>query len=104
MARSKHEAAKFIVARFADEGDAQSQPRRAAGEDRRRAANGQHGIVDDLLHLPEGRHDVAAQNQIGVQFADDEHIKISIGHGSSWQTGRPGNKESWSTCPLVSSC
>ncbi len=66
------------------------KPSRAAGTDRGRTADGQRGVVDDLLHLPAGgRHSAApfaliglhanVQRKFGFQHIDAGHDQTARG-------------------------
>ena len=72
----EHEAARGVVADHADEGDAQTEPRRAAGHDGRRAADRQGAALDQRLGLAEG--DLAgdvADDDVGHGVAGDEQVE-----------------------------
>ncbi len=56
-----------------DERDGAAEPGQAVGGDRRRAAEHQGGLVEQLLGLAEAGLDVAAQHQVRVGVADHEH-------------------------------
>ena len=84
----QHETAEIVVAHFADEGDAQPQPRRAAGENGRRPADRERGVVQDLLHLTIRRRHLAAQHQVGVDVAHDDDVEFPfkmLGHRDSYR-------------------
>ena len=85
----QHEATRGVVAEHADEGDAQSQPGRTAGHDRRRAADRQRAALHERLGLAEG--DLAgdvADDDVGHGVAGDEQVErpgAPVGAGSGDQ-------------------
>ncbi len=74
--RLEHRAAERVVAHAARHRHPQPEPRGARGHDRARAAEHQRRLVDELLALPEGRHEVAAaQHEVRVDVPDDEEVE-----------------------------
>ena len=60
------------------------EPGESVGGDPRRAADDERRCVEQLLGLPEPGNHVAAQHQVGVGVADDEHAGRR--HGGSTAT------------------
>ena len=74
--RLQHRAAERVVAHAPRHRHPQPEPRGARGHDRARAAEHQRRLVDELLALPEGRHEVAAaQHEVRVDVPDDEEVE-----------------------------
>ena len=70
------EAAEQVVGRHAGVGDAEPEPRGAARGDGARGAEHEVGGADELLGLAEGGDDVAAaDDEVGVELADDEEVE-----------------------------
>src|SRR5512147_234041 len=79
---SQHEAAKDIFATCADDSHPQAKPRRAAGKDGGRGADGERGRVDQFLNLTELGYYIARENQIRVDLASDKDVERSLRHKS----------------------
>ena len=95
----EHEPAGGVVADHADEGDPQAQPSRAAGHDRRRAADRQRTTLDQRLGLAEGDldgdvpdddvgHGVAGHEQVGGPAGGASGCGRFKGGGRSGPGGR----------------
>ena len=80
----EHEPARAVVADHADEGDVQSEPRRPARHDGRRAADRQCAALDQRLGLAEG--DLAGDvgdDDVGHGVAGDQQIdRYNAGGGA----------------------
>ena len=67
------EPAEVVVAHGGDERHRSAEAGETVGGDRRRAADHQRRVVEELLDLAEPGYDVTAQHQVGVGVADHEH-------------------------------
>ena len=74
--RLEHRAPERVVAHAADDRHPQPQPRGARRHDRSGAAERELRVIDELLALAEGRHEVAAaQDEVRVDVPDDEEVE-----------------------------
>jgi uncharacterized membrane protein len=80
------EASELVVAHDAAESDAEPEPRRAGGDDRAGATDGQVRPVDEPLGLSERGLDVPRQHEVGVRVAEHEEIE-RVGHARTIPEG-----------------
>ena len=67
--------AKEVIPALADEDDFETEPRCAAGGDDRGRANSEGGRFDQFFSLAKLGFDIAAEDEVGVDFAGDEEVK-----------------------------
>ncbi len=84
--RIEHELPEGVVADDAGERDREAQAGRAAGEDRRGAADGHRDRADDPLDLAERGHGVGIRHHdVRVDLAEHEDVEVAGGGGSHRQ-------------------